>query len=131
MAWVTVLALVGFALVCLVCLVVLRPLRPELAVLLGLAASALIFAALLPRVRAILDTLQTLARQGGVDGAYLGLVLRIIGVAYIAEFGAQLARDAGEGALAAKVELGGKILILSLGLPILLGILQLITRLIG
>ena len=127
----TVLALVGFALVCLVCLVVLRPLRPELAVLLGLAASALIFAALLPRVQAILNILQALARQGGVDGAYLGLVLRIIGVAYIAEFGAQLARDAGEGALAAKVELGGKILILSLGLPILLGILQLITRLIG
>lgn len=127
----TVLALVGFSLVCLVCLVVLRPLRPELAVLLGLAASALIFAALLPRVQAILTILQALARQGGVDGAYLGLVLRIIGVAYIAEFGAQLARDAGEGALAAKVELGGKILILSLGLPILLGILQLITRLIG
>ena len=127
----TVLALVGFALVCLVCLVVLRPLRPELAVLLGLAASALIFAALLPRVQAILNILQALARQGGVDGAYLGLVLRIIGVAYIAEFGAQLARDAGEGAPAAKVELGGKILILSLGLPILLGILQLITRLIG
>ncbi len=127
----SVLALVGFALVAVICLAVLRPARPELAVLLSLAAAAVIFAALLPRIAQIVTVLQDMARQGGVDSAYLGAVLRIIGVAYIAEFGAQIARDAGEGAIAAKVELGGKVLILAMAVPILLAILQLIVRLLG
>lgn len=127
----SVLALVGFGLVSVICLAVLRPVRPELAVLLSLAASALIFAALLPRIAQIIALLQDLAQKGGVDADYLGVVLRIIGVAYVAEFGAQIARDAGEGAIAAKVELGGKILILAMAVPILLAILQLIVHLLS
>jgi stage III sporulation protein AD len=127
----SVLALAGIALVAVVCLAVLRPMRPEIAVLLSLAAAAVIFAALLPRIAQIIDLLESLGRSGGVDATYLGAVLRIIGVAYVAEFGAQIARDAGEGAIAAKVEMGGKILILALAVPILLGILQLVTRLLS
>lgn len=127
----TVLTLVGFALAAVVCLAVLRPARPEVAVLLSLAAAALIFTALLPRIGEIIALLRDLAQRGGVDSAYLAAVLRIIGVAYVAEFGAQVARDAGEGAIAAKVELGGKVLILALAVPILLGILQLVTRLLS
>lgn len=126
-----VLALVGFALVAVALLVVLRPARPEIAMLLSLAAAALIFLALLPRVERIVGLLQTLAHRGGVDQVYLTAILRIVGVAYVAEFGAQIARDAGEGAIAAKVELGGRILILALAVPILLGILQLIVQLLG
>ncbi len=127
----TVLTLVGFALLAVAALIVLRPVRPEIAALLSLAAAALIFTALLPKIGEIVALLQTLAAKGGVDNAYLAAVLRIVGVAYVAEFGAQIARDAGEGAIAAKVELGGKVLILALAVPILLGILQLVVQLLG
>jgi stage III sporulation protein AD len=127
----SVLTLVGFALVAVVALVLLRPLRPEIATLLALAAAVLIFSSLLPDIAAIVRVLQGLARQGGLDVAYLAAVLRIVGVAYVAEFGAQVARDAGEGAVAAKVELGGKILILAMAVPILLGVLELVVRLLG
>lgn len=127
----SVLTLVGFALAAVFCLIVLRPVRPEIAALLSLAAAALIFAALLPRISEIIALLEDLAGRGGVDSSYLGTVLRIVGVAYVTEFGAQIARDAGEGAIAAKVELGGKVLILALAVPILLGVLQLIVRLLA
>ena len=127
----TVLTLVGFALLAVAALIVLRPVRPEIAALLSLAAAALIFTALLPKIGEIVALLQTLAAKGGVDNAYLAAVLRIVGVAYVAEFGSQIARDAGEGAIAAKVELGGKVLILALAVPILLGILQLVVQLLG
>lgn len=126
----TVLTLVGFAMLAVFCLIVLRPVRPEIAALLSLAAAALIFAALLPKIEQIMALLRDLAGRGGVNNAYLAAVLRIVGVAYVAEFGAQIARDAGEGAIAAKVELGGKVLILTLAVPILLGILQLIVQLL-
>ena len=127
----SVLTLVGFAVVCVVALAVLRPQRPEIAALVGMAASVLILAALLPRIGQIVGLLKDLAGRGGVDAAYLNAILRIVAVAYIAEFGAQVARDAGESTIAARVELGGKILILALAVPILLGVLELVTRLLG
>ncbi len=127
--WVTAITLVGFGLTAVVVLVLLRGARPELATLLVMAAAAVIFAAILPDVLDIVRLLRQLASQGGVQPAYLGAVLRIVGVAYLTEFGAQVARDAGEGAVAGKVELGGKVLVLTMALPILLGILQMVLRL--
>lgn len=124
-------ALAGFALVAVVALVVLRTARPEIATLLALAVTAVIFAAILPDILQIIHLLRNLAAQGGVNSDYLGAVLRIVGVAYLTEFGAQVARDAGEGAVASKVELGGKVLVLTMALPILLGILQLVVRLLA
>ena len=123
-------ALAGFALVAVVALVVLRTARPELATILALAVTAAIFAAILPEIIRIVQLLRDLANQGGVAPDYLGTVLRIVGVAYLTEFGAQVARDAGEGAVASKVELGGKVLVLTMALPILLGILQLVVHLL-
>ncbi|MGQ0512778.1 SpoIIIAC/SpoIIIAD family protein, partial [Bacillus sp. D-CC] len=46
-------------------------------------------------------------------------LLTIIGIAYIAEFGAQITKDAGQGAIASKIELAGKILILVMAIPII------------
>jgi stage III sporulation protein AD len=127
---VSAVALAGFALVAVVALVVLRTARPELATILALAVTAAIFAAILPEIIRIVQLLRDLANQGGVAPDYLGTVLRIVGVAYLTEFGAQVARDAGEGAVASKVELGGKVLVLTMALPILLGILQLVVHLL-
>lgn len=131
MRGVSAVTLAGFALVAVVALVLLRPARPEIATLLALAVTAVIFAAILPDILDIVHLLRNLASQGGVEPSYLGAVLRIIGVAYLTEFGAQVARDAGEGAVASKVEMGGKVLVLTMALPILLGILQLVVRLLA
>ena len=53
-----------------------------------------------------------------------------MGIAYIAEFGAQVCKDAGEGSIAAKIELAAKILVVVLALPIIVAILESILRLI-
>ena len=48
----------------------------------------------------------------------------MIGVAYLAEFGAQVCRDAGENSIAAKIEFAGKIIILIMAVPILMAVLE-------
>ena len=78
----------------------------------------------------VVDTLRALAEQYGVDTSYLGVLLKIIGIAYIAQFGVQLCKDAGESAAAAKVELGGRILILSAALPAAVGMLSVTAELL-
>ncbi len=126
-----VVQVVGLALVAVTLLAVIRPQRPELAVLLSLAAGAALLALVLARVGAVLDLLRQVALKANVNFQYLTLVLKIIGVAYLAELGAQVARDAGEGAVAAKVELAGKVIILALAVPIFAAVMELMLKMLS
>ncbi len=74
--------------------------------------------------------IEKLAVNANVNLIYVETILKIIGIAYIAEFAAQLTKDAGQGAIAAKVELAGKILILAMAVPILTVIIETIINMI-
>ena len=78
-----------------------------------------------------LDTLETaisqislITEKSGVDTRYFTAVMKVVGVAYITQFGAEILRDGGEGAIALKVELAGKVFILGLTLPIVTEFLE-------
>jgi stage III sporulation protein AD len=79
---------------------------------------------------AVIGLFRDLSRLARVDELYLTTLLKILGIAYIAEFGAQICRDAGEGTIASKIEMVGKILILVLALPIFAAIMEVIVRLL-
>ncbi len=73
---------------------------------------------------------ERIAANANVNLIYVETILKIIGIAYIAEFGAQITKDAGQGAIASKIELGGKILILTMAIPILTVIIETILSMI-
>lgn len=125
-----ILRIVGFGLTAMVLLVLLRKERPELAVILSLAAGVLIFLIILPQLASAIRLLQDLSVRAGVRLEYLDTLLKIIGIAYLAEFAAQVCRDAGESSIGTKIEVAGKVLILLLALPIVSAILDIILRLV-
>lgn len=78
----------------------------------------------------VLKLIITLASKIHMEGTYLSIIFKIVGVAYISEFGYQLCKDAGEEAIASKVQLAGKVMIFALSAPILLALMALITQLL-
>lgn len=74
--------------------------------------------------------LENIAVHAKVNMVYLETILKIIGIAYIAEFASQITKDAGQSAIASKIELGGKILILAMAIPILTVMIETIIKLI-
>ncbi|QKE75718.1 stage III sporulation protein AD [Arthrobacter citreus] len=86
--------------------------------------SCVLFLFLLDKVQYLLHEIQKLANQANIKNVYVETLLKIIGIAYIAEFGVQITKDAGQGAIASKIELGGKILILVLAVPILTALIE-------
>ncbi|GGI11312.1 stage III sporulation protein AD [Bacillus sp. JJ664] len=86
--------------------------------------SCVLFLFLLDKVQFLLDEIQKLANQASIKNVYVETLLKIIGIAYIAEFGVQITKDAGQGAIASKIELGGKVLILVLAVPILTALIE-------
>jgi stage III sporulation protein AD len=74
--------------------------------------------------------IERIAVTANVNMMYVETILKIIGIAYIAEFGSQITKDAGQGAIASKIEMAGKILILIMAIPILTVIIETVISLI-
>lgn len=78
----------------------------------------------------LIGLLRETAETAGVGDGYFAVVLKVIGIAYLTQFGAQLCADAGEGTVAAKIELAGKILMMTAAAPVLIGLLELVMGLV-
>ncbi len=103
---------------------------PILAVLVAVAAGVLVLLKLFPQLLEAVGLFQQLAAGFSQDSFYLTTMLKLIAITYVAEFGAQLCKDAGQNALALKVELAAKILILTLAVPIMAAILEAVVKLL-
>jgi stage III sporulation protein AD len=125
-----IIQIVGFGLVAAFLALVLKEQKANFAFLITLMVGAGIFIFLIDKIGQVLDMLQRIAINANVNLVYVETLLKIIGIAYIAEFGAQITRDAGQGAIASKIELGGKILILVMAIPILTVIIETVLTLI-
>lgn len=125
-----IMQIVAIGLIATVLVVVVKNLRPELGVLLSVVAGITIFLLVLGKIGSIIDVITDLATRAEINMVYLSTILKIIGIAYIAEFGAQISRDAGEGAIATKIEFAAKIMIMVLAIPIIVAVLQMLLRLV-
>lgn len=125
-----ILHIIGLGFVVTLLILIIKQQRPELAVQLGLTLSAIIFLMVLGKLSVVLELFQDLAAKANISQLYLNTLLKIIGIAYITEFGAQVCRDAGEGAVAGKIEFAGKILVMILAVPIIALVLDTIVRLL-
>ena len=102
----------------------LKPLRQEYSVYLILAAGLVIGFLSISRLELILDTVRAIGSQIRVKNIYLGTLLKMVGITYIAEFASGICRDAGFSALGTQVELFGKLSILAVSAPVLQALLE-------
>ncbi|GMK37971.1 stage III sporulation protein AD [Paenibacillus sp. CCS19] len=114
-----IIQIVGLGLIATVLILVVREQKPIFAFLLAAFTGLFIFLYIIGRIDAVISMLEQLADQTGIPSIYLKTILKIIGIAYIAEFGAQIVRDAGQEGVASKIEFAGKVLILVMAVPII------------
>ena len=85
---------------------------PVLAMLVSLAAGILIFLKLIPSLVKLITEINSLAQSANLNIDYMVLILKVVCIAYLGEFAAQICRDAGENGIAQKVDLGVKLVII-------------------
>lgn len=120
--------IVGIGLVATVLIIILRRQKPEIAIQISIMTGVVIFMLLASKLSAVIDLLEDYADKAEIKPIYFSAVLKITGIAYIAEFGAEICKDAGEGAIASKIELAGKVIIVMLAAPIITSLLDLIIE---
>lgn len=125
-----VLQIIGIGLVAVLLLLVVREYRPEFASLLSIAVGVLILLLLIDKIGLLIDVMVDLGSKADINQHYITTILKILGIAYITEFAAQISRDAKEGAIAQKIEMAGKIIILILAVPLIEALVDLILRML-
>ena len=125
-----IVQIVGLGLIATIVIVLLKDINPHFSFLITVFTGVIIFLFLIGKISAVIDVLYRLANEANVNMIYLETILKIIGIAYIAEFGAQITKDAGQAAIASKIELAGKILIMVLAIPIIGAIIETIIKLL-
>ncbi len=125
-----IVQIVGLGLVATILALVVKEQKPMFAFLLAVASGVIIFTFLIDKISEVIRILERLAVQADLNLVFLETILKIIGIAYIAEFGAQMTRDAGQGAIASKIELAGKVLILVMAVPIIQIIIETVIDLL-
>ncbi|WNF38941.1 stage III sporulation protein AD [Bacillaceae bacterium IKA-2] len=125
-----IIQIVGLGLITTFLALVVKEQKPIFAFLLTVFSGVLIFIFLIDQIYLIVTMLQKIAVNANINMIYIQTILKIIGIAYIAEFGAQIAKDAGQGSIASKIELAGKVFILVMAIPIITAIIETVIGLL-
>lgn len=112
--------IVALSLVALIVAVYLKSSNlPAAAVLVILCGSVLILLKVLPYMADLFYAISDIAGEAGLSTDYLTLVIKVVCIAYVGEFAGQICRDAGEAGMAQKVEIGTKMVIMVMTVPLL------------
>lgn len=125
-----IIQIVGLGLIVTILTLIIKEQKPMFAFLLAAFTGILIFLFLIGKISSVIQVLEDLAQKSSINMVFLKTILKIIGVAYIAEFGAQIVRDAGQESIASKIELSGKVLIMVMAIPIITVIIETVMKLL-
>lgn len=122
-------SVIGAALISAAICVLLQKTNPEFSMMTSILAGALIFAVVIVNFTPVLDQVEQWADEFGLKYEYLSIVVKALGICYLTQLAADSCRDAGYSSLAGKVELGGKVTVLVLALPLFSSLIEMVKQL--
>lgn len=125
-----ILKMSAFALMAVIIIVLIKQERKEIGVIISIFAAVVLAAYAIVKLNDIVNLLFDLISNVGVNAKYLEVILKVVGIAYIVELTKDVCIDSGESAVGAKVEMAGKIIMVSMTIPIITGVVKVINKLI-
>lgn len=125
-----IIKIIGIGLIALITIIIIKQYKPEFALYISLIAGALILYLIMDKLSGIITLLKSISDKSGINNQFLSLLLKITGIAFLSEFAINICKDSGEGAIASKIELGSKVVIVSMSIPIISSLLEVILKLI-
>ena len=121
-----IVKIIGIGLIAVIIIVILKQYRPEFAMYASLIAGILIFAMIATKLSGIIEVLKSLSSKTAINNEFLVLLIKITGIAILTEFTVSICKSA----IASKVDLGGKVIIMSMSVPIMSSLLEVILNIL-
>ncbi len=125
-----VIKIIGIGLISLILIIIIKQYRPEFALYISLIAGGLILYFAVDKIANVINLLRDICNKSGINSEFLGILIKMTGIAYLAEFAISICKDSGESAIASKVEIGSKAIIISMSIPIISNLLEVILKIL-
>lgn len=111
--------------------VLLKGTKPELSIGISIVTGLTLIFLCADGISDVFLDFREVVSMSGIDIKYFETVIKVIGIAYITQFAAEICRDSGQGSIALKTEMAGKISVLVLTMPIIKGFLELVINILS
>lgn len=125
-----IVKVIGIGLISLIIIIIVRQYKPEFTLYVSLLAGVLILLFIMDKLDGIIDLLTTLSNKTAINNEFLVLLIKITGIAFLTEFAVSLCKDTGESAIANKIDMGGKVIIVSMSIPIISSLLETVVEIL-
>ena len=125
-----IIKIAGIALTGVISAALLKSINKDISLYVILATSVIILIAVLSEISEIFSFIENIYDDITYGREFFPVIIKVLIIAYITDFTAQLCKDAGEGSIGSKVELAGKVIIFYVAMPILTAILEVIDVLL-
>ena len=125
-----IIKIIGVGIIALIIIIIIKQYRPEFTIYVSLIAGAIILMLIMDKLSAIISLLTSLSSKTAINNEFLVLLIKITGIAFLTEFAVSICKDAGESAIANKVDMGGKVIIISTSIPIIASLLETVVKIL-
>ena len=123
-----VVKIIGIGLIALIIIIILRQYKPEFAIYVSIIAGVLILLLSISNISGVINLLKDISNRANINSEFLGIILKITGIAILTEFAVSICQDSGEKSIANKIDIGGKVIIITISLPIISSLLETILK---
>jgi len=120
--------IVALCVTCAICCLILKSYRPELALVLAIAGGVVVISAVIGHLGEVFGAVKNIVAMTGLDDRTFSAVIKMIGIGYVTEFGASICEESGLKSLSDKIVLAGKIIVLSLSMPVITALVNLLLQ---
>lgn len=125
-----IIQIIGVGLVGVLMAVILKEYKPEFKIYISLISGIIIFFLVANNLRSFISLITSLSSKLNMNNEFLIILLKITGISILTEFAISICKDSGESAIAAKIDLGGKVTIIGISIPIITALLETLLKLI-
>ena len=122
--------IVGVCLLTLICYIIIKPLKPDIAIFVSLVGSIIVLFMCVDGLMSVISTMTSFAEKTGINTGLFGLILKIVGIGYLAEFSSSICNNAGNSTLSDIIGFAGKITIIIVSLPIITSLINIIVEIL-
>jgi len=105
----------------------LKGIGSPLWIYLSLALSIFVLFYTMNRFSFVMDFLDQVLSDIGLESGYFEILIKIVGISYLCEFASNLCKESGFLSVASQIEIGGKLTMLVMSMPILFAIVETVT----
>ena len=125
-----IVKVIGICFFTLIITIILKEYKKEYAIYAVLIGGLIIIFYSMDTIKSIIDFINTLSNNQNYNSEFISLLLKITGISILTEYAVSICKDSGENSIANKIDFGGKVIVISLSIPVMQTTLTTLTKLL-